>query len=100
MTRLKNPADNPDRVCATGDPERFFPDPGDLVSIKAAQAECLRCCVIEDCLRWTLKAERGTASTSRAGIFAATTPSQRAKLEQRITGRQPQGGRIRGRGAA
>lgn len=55
------------------DPSIFFPNPGD--SVKAAQAICASCVVIEDCRAYILSLPHDTI-----GIYAGTTHRERRLL--------------------
>ena len=76
-------------ACLDVDPETFFPQVDEksgprvnaqaVVAYEKARAVCRGCDVTRECLAWALACE-GTARSSRAGVFAGTTPDQRHDL--------------------
>jgi hypothetical protein len=81
--------EHPDRNCAGGDIDRWFPPRSDIAATRAATKLCHGCPVIEECLRFALKTEWSLGQSSRDGIFGGTTPAQRFGLEVKIRGRKP-----------
>ncbi|MFI6656461.1 WhiB family transcriptional regulator [Streptomyces sp. NPDC050523] len=71
----------PERAACLGqDPELFFPVGNSgpaLVQIDEAKAVCGRCPVVEQCLRWALKAGQVD------GIWGGTTESERRAASRR-----------------
>lgn len=79
----------------TADPEGFYPENGDrrkgLLSIEdhaadLAAAYCDHCPLRVACLQAALDLEAGLGKSSRFGVWAGTTPDQRALMEQEATG--------------
>jgi WhiB family redox-sensing transcriptional regulator len=67
-------------ACLGQDPELFFPVGNSgpaLVQIDEAKAVCGRCPVVEQCLRWALKAGQVD------GIWGGTTESERRAASRR-----------------
>jgi hypothetical protein len=81
--------ENPDRNCANGDTEAWFPPRADISGTRDARALCNGCPVIEECLRYAIHAEWGNAKSGRDGIYGATTPAERYALEVKIRGGKP-----------
>lgn len=81
--------ENPDRNCANGDTEAWFPPRADITGTRDARALCNGCPVIEECLRYAIKAEWGNAKSGRDGIYGGTTPAERYALETKIRGGKP-----------
>jgi hypothetical protein len=70
-------------ACATVDPELFFPQPGQAPQATAAKAVCAGCAVRGPCLEAALHGPQ--AHQDHTGIFAGTTPSDRARLRGRAS---------------
>lgn len=72
-----------DAVCRDEDPEKFFPigtaGPA-LLQVEQAKAVCRRCPVTDQCLQWALDIR------DRHGVFAGTTPQERAAILARRDG--------------
>ena len=64
-------------VCTRHDPELWFPHDSDRDGIERAKALCRTCPALETCLADRLKAP---GSEDRDGVFAATTPQERARI--------------------
>ena len=57
---------------------------------KAAIRICKRCPVANQCLEYIMTLEANEGRSGRSGIYAATTPQQRIRIQhQRDTGRKP-----------
>jgi hypothetical protein len=82
------PDEHPDRNCAHGDPEAWFPPPGNISETRRAKALCNGCPVIAECLEQALRFEAGFPSGGRAGIWGGTTPAERVDIaaKRRIAG--------------
>src|SRR6266540_1644353 len=65
-------------ACQDADPELFFPEPGQLPQTAKAKEVCAGCAVRGPCLEATLRRR-----DDRWGIFAGTTPGERAALRGR-----------------
>lgn len=70
-------------ACAGQDPELWFPDGSDVVAAERARTVCAGCPAREQCLDYALHMPLSY------GIFAGTTPAERAQLraERGIKGR-------------
>jgi hypothetical protein len=68
-------------ACRGSDLETFFPEPGDTAGLAAARHTCAGCGVRAACLRLALTGARSLAED--AGIYAGTTPQERARLRDR-----------------
>ncbi|MAY48827.1 MAG: transcription factor WhiB [Microbacterium sp.] len=66
-----------DALCREVDPDMFFTPPGDSSGAAAAKAVCRLCEVSADCLRYAVEHDE------RFGIWAATTPRDRARIRGR-----------------
>lgn len=75
--------ENPDRNCANGDTEAWFPDPSDQRATYDAIKLCDSCPVRQECLDDTMRIEAGLGKISRVGIFGGLTPAQRFNLERK-----------------
>jgi hypothetical protein len=62
-------------VCATTDPEAFFPEKGvgGQRSVQMAKKLCRQCPYVEKCLQWAL-------DNSERGIWGGTTERERRQL--------------------
>lgn len=61
-------------VCASTDPDLFFPDPGDVQSSLKAREICSTCPVVAECARLGLKFEYG--------IFGGLTAMDRRAVKK------------------
>lgn len=66
-------------VCAD-DPDMWFSD--SFIDQVEAQSLCRQCPFAKECLTAALEFEDGTAASSRFGIWAGTTPAQRARMKR------------------
>lgn len=66
-----------DAHCAGTDTEAFF----DSSAWDELGWLCLACPARQHCLDWALAAERGLPPESRYGLYAATTPEERAAMD-------------------
>jgi WhiB family redox-sensing transcriptional regulator len=65
-------------ACRDADPETFFPTvKGDA---GGARHFCRRCYAAADCLAVAMRAEGSVPSSMRFGVWAGTTPLQRARM--------------------
>lgn len=68
-----------DAECLQVDPELFFPTEHDSrLSYRAARDVCHACPVSIACLAYAMRVEAGLSHHRRHGIWAGTTPKQRA----------------------
>lgn len=67
-------------ACLDVDPETFFPHPGDPGEIRVAREICDVCQVALDCLEFVMRIEGSRSHGSRWGIWAGTSPRQRARI--------------------
>jgi WhiB family redox-sensing transcriptional regulator len=67
-------------VCATVDPEAFFPEKGvgGHRAVKVAKDICKKCPYIEKCLQWAI-------DNSESGIWGGTTERERRTMRHRRT---------------
>lgn len=67
-------------VCATVDPEAFFPEKGvgGHRAVKIAKDICKKCPYIEKCLQWAI-------DNSESGIWGGTTERERRTMRHRRT---------------
>lgn len=65
-----------DAVCATTDPDLFFPDKRDDRAEAQAKKVCKRCPVREQCLEYALENEE------EYGIWGMTSPEDRLLMRQ------------------
>ncbi|SEC02537.1 Transcription factor WhiB [Streptomyces misionensis] len=70
--------------CRVEDPEVFFPPSQNIAGLNRARAICEQCPVAEQCLADALAAEGGKSADSRYGVYAGTTPKERARLYHRL----------------
>lgn len=82
--QFKDPGDEQGRpnawveeaVCATIDPELFFPDRSNHQGYRNARKICQSCPVAEQCLEDAMRFEAG-ASSHRFGMYGGMTPAER-----------------------
>jgi len=67
-----------DAVCATTDPEAFFPEKGG--STREAKAICARCSVQAECLDWALDRDE------RFGIYGGLSERERRRIKRTMPG--------------
>lgn len=65
-------------LCASTDPELYFPDKGERAKADQAKASCALCPVQEQCLRWALR------NNERYGVWGGK--SERERRELRVHG--------------
>lgn len=65
-----------DGICVGGDPERWFPTPGDSAAIEYAVGICNTCPVRVRCLTYALETD------SAWGIFGGLTEAQRRQIKE------------------
>jgi WhiB family redox-sensing transcriptional regulator len=73
-------------ICATEDPERWYPlgyGAAYTDDIEAARTLCRRCPVIAECLTDAMEDEGSRPGPGRDGIRGALTPDERAALRRR-----------------
>jgi WhiB family redox-sensing transcriptional regulator len=66
-----------DAVCATTDPDLFWPDKGDRHGADKAKRICASCPVVQQCLEFAIVNEE------REGVWGNTTPEQRSRIRRR-----------------
>ena len=71
---------HPDRNCANGDLEAWFPPRNDTRANREAAALCNGCPVITACLEYAMTVEAGMGASGRDGIYGGLTPPERARL--------------------
>ena len=86
--------EHPDRNCAHGHPEDWFPPRDNIHEGRLAKALCNGCPVIDLCLEEALKAEWGSPTSARYGIYGGHTPAERSAIERHRRTNEP----IRGPG--
>ena len=67
-------------VCTRHDPELWFPHDSDRDGIERAKALCRTCPALAECLAAALTVP---GHQDRDGVFAATTPQERARIRKR-----------------
>lgn len=72
---MRDPATFDQAVCATTDPDLWFPDKGEHST--TAKALCRSCVHVTDCLLWALHWHVD-------GIWGATTPKERRQLRPQM----------------
>jgi WhiB family redox-sensing transcriptional regulator len=63
--------------CQSANPEIFFPDPTDLVTLRQAKETCAKCNATLDCLSFALK-------TNSQGVWAGTTDEERKSIKRKM----------------
>jgi WhiB family redox-sensing transcriptional regulator len=67
-------------LCRAEDPELFYPTAKGPVPA-STRAICYRCQVRDQCLERALELEQGLPRHARFGVWAATTPNERYRLD-------------------
>nr|WP_277628330.1 WhiB family transcriptional regulator [Arsenicicoccus dermatophilus] len=74
MTNL--PRLREDAVCATTDPELFYPQKGEMPKVRAAQQICRSCPAMVECREWAI------AHGEDHGVWGGTTPRERLRIRR------------------